>query len=259
MSNVIKAYTVRYDEESKKTIDNQVRINQILSLLKPEAKAPAAVQEGFVEGLNTITVEPLPSQEEVKVINAQLTEDARNEAKRILEQAHMEAEQIKKDAYEAAQKQGYQDGMARAEKEIQVQKQELARQSEKLKQEYEDTVKALEPRIAEIIAALVEKITGIVVSDRDEVLYYLISRALLNMDKSNEYTIRVSKDDYEYIASRKDLLMGAVGRDIELYVTEDPSLEKNQCLIETELRVINCSLDVQLNNLQSDLKLLGGI
>lgn len=259
MSNVIKAYTVRYDEESKKTIDNQVRISQMLSLLKPETKAASIPQEGFVEGLNTIKVEAVTPPEEVKAINAQLTEDARNEARRILEQAHAEAEQIKKDSYATAQKQGYQDGMSRAEKEIQQQKQELAGQAEKLQREYEAMINALEPQIAEIIATLVEKITGVVVTDKEEVLYYLVSRALLNMDKSNEYTIRVSKEDYEAIASRKELLMGAVGRDIELYVMEDTSLEKNQCLIETELRVINCSLDVQLNNLLSDLKLLGGI
>jgi flagellar assembly protein FliH len=79
------------------------------------------------------------------------------------------------------------------------------------------------------------------------------------MDKCNEYTLKVSKEDFEYISMHKNLLLGAIGRDVPLYIVEDINLMKNQCLIETELKVINCSLDVQLNNLIMDLRLIAGI
>jgi flagellar assembly protein FliH len=84
----------------------------------------------------------------------------------------------------------------------------------------------------------------------------MVNRALNNLDKSNEYTIRVSKEDYDYLTERKGVLLNAIGREVNLVINEDPELTKNQCLIETDTRVIDCSLDVQLNNLITDLKLL---
>ena len=117
---------------------------------------------------------------------------------------------------------------------------------------------SLEPQMAEVIASLVEKITGILIED-NEVILYLVDKALKNMDKSEEYTLKVSKEDYKYISMHRELLLAAIGREVLLYIVEDANLEKNQCLIETELKVINCSLDVQLSNLITDLKLIAGI
>ena len=39
----------------------------------------------------------------------------------------------------------------------------------------------------------------------------------------------------------------------------DSKLEKSQCFIETDTSVIECSLDVQLENLITDLRFLAGI
>jgi flagellar assembly protein FliH len=117
----------------------------------------------------------------------------------------------------------------------------------------------VEPKAAGIIADLIQKMTGILVDEKKEVILYLIEKAMKNKDKSNEYTVKVSKEDYETVMSGRELLLEAIGRDTVLNVSEDSSLKKNQCFIETDLRIINCSLDVQLNNLVTDLKLIGGI
>jgi flagellar assembly protein FliH len=63
----------------------------------------------------------------------------------------------------------------------------------------------------------------------------------------------------EYLISRKNDLLNVLPTDATLRIVEEINLTKNQCLIETDQRVIDCSLDVQLNNLITDLKLLGGI
>ena len=264
MSNVIKAYCVRCDDEAKKTIDTHLRIDKELeerknAIFRTVVNQPERFTEGFVEGLKAVVVEALPSPEELQEKSTKVLEEAQNEAEQILEQAKKEAEQIKKDAYTAAQKKGYEVGMLQVKNEAQKLKAEYDEKERQLQAEYEDMAKALEPQMVQLIAALVEKITGIVVEDKDEVIFYLISKAIKNMDKSNEYTIRFSKEDYEYISMRKNLLLGAIGREVELYISEDLSFKKNQCLIETELKVINCSLDVQLNNLITDLKLIGSI
>ena len=260
MSNMIKAYDVRYDDEVKLTIDTHLRIDKQIEKKKVIAKQELpAPSEGFVEGLKVVVVETLSSEEETKEKALNITEDAKKEAKKILEQAKKEAEQLKADTLAEAQKKGYEEGILQVSKEAQKLKAELDEKSKTLQKEYEAMAGSLEPQMVQIIAALVMKITGIVVEDKEEIILYLVNKALKNMDKSDEYTIRVSKEDFEYISMRKNLLLGAIGRDVPLYINEDSSLKKNQCLIETEFTVINCSLDVQLNNLMTDLKLIGGI
>ncbi len=259
MSNMIKAYTVRYDEEITKTIDTHLRIDKEIETKRIKAVRAIETTDDFIEGLQALVVDMLPSNEEVVEESTKIINDTKIEAKNILVQAKKEEEQIKRDALALAQKKGYEEGMLQCKREAQKLKADYDKKSSELTKEYEDMALAMEPQMAEIIASLVEKITGIVVEDKDEVILYLVNKALKNMDKSNEYSIKVSKEDYEYISMRKNLLLSAIGREVPLYINEDSNLKKNQCLIETELRVINCSLDVQLNNLIMDLKLLSGI
>lgn len=264
MSNMIKAYSVRYDDDSKKTIDTHLRIDKEIEQKKNTIIRTAAFgQEGFVEGLKAVVVEALPDKDEDAESNRKVIEEAKNEAKneakRIIEQAKKEAEQLKNDTLAAAQKKGYEEGIKQVQREALKLKEDYEDKVKKLQSEYETLFTSLEPQMAQIIAALVEKITGILVEDKEDVILYLINKAVKNMDKSDEYTIRVSKDDFDYITMRKNLLQGAIGREVMLNITEDPTLQKNQCLIETETKVLNCSLDIQLNNLITDLKLIGGI
>ncbi len=263
MSNVIKAYTVRYDDEAKKTIDSHLRIDKELENRRVLAsRAVSVAQEGFVEGLQALFVDSLEEEEQIEGVTekaSKILEDAELEAKQILEKAKNEAEKIKADTLAFATKKAYEDGMQQVKKEAQKLKAEHEAMVYQLQQEQEESRRNMEPQMVTIIASLLEKITGILVEDKEEVILNLVSRALRNMEKSDEYYIRVSKEDFEYVAMRKNLLLTAIGREVPLYVTEDTNLNKNQCIIETDNKVINCSLDVQLSNLITDLKLLASI
>lgn len=260
MSNVIKAYSVRFNDESRIMIDTHLRMDKELEE-KRRINSITAVNppEGFVEGLKAVVVDTLPTAEEIQEQNSRILDDAGKEANQILEQAKKEAEQIKKDAYSSGHKKGYEDGSIQSKKEASRLKAEYEEKERKLQTEYESLVQSLEPEMAKLIGAFVEKITGILVEDKEEVIGYLVSKAIRNMDKCDEYTIRVSKEDYEFLSSKKEILLEAIGREAALFIAEDITLKKNQCLIETELKVINCSLDVQLGNLATDLRLISGI
>jgi flagellar assembly protein FliH len=260
LSNVIKAYSVRYDEGTRKTIDTHLK-NIAVEINMDQGKtknADANPQDGFVEGLKAVVVETLEA--DIKKINdSKITEDAKKEADSIIEQAKKEALKIKDEAFSNAQKKGYDEGVLRAKKEAQKLEAEYAQRMQKLDEERENLSKSLEPQIAGLIAGLVEKITGVVIEDKDEVILYLVEKAVRSLDKCSEFNIKVSSEDYEYVSIRKELLQHAIGREVTIYITEDASLQKNQCLIETETKVINCSLDIQLSNLITDIKLIGGI
>ena len=259
MSNMIKAYTVRYDEVITKTIDTHLKAEKELEIKRSKVFKTIVSQDQFVEGLKAFVVDELPSQVEMTEKTSAVLEEANNEAKNILENEKLEAEKIKKDIMVSAQKKGYDNGMLMVKHEAIKLKADYEEKEQILQKQYEELTLSMEPQMAVIIASLVEKITGILVEDKEEVILYLVNKALKNMDKSNEYTIKVSREDYEYIAMRKNILLSAIGREVSLYIDEDLNLKKNQCRIETELRVIDCSLDIQLNNLITDLKLIGGI
>ena len=261
MSNVIKAYSVRYDDAVKKTIDFQLLIKDETEVKRstqpqPQLEEP---QGEFVEGLSALVVDALPSQEDTIEKASTIIENANNEAQAIIDHAKQEAERIKGDAFSVAQNKGYEDGMLQANREEIRLQTEFNNKTLTLQKQYEDMLQTLEPQMVEMITSLVKKITGIMVEDKEEVILFLIRNAIKNMDRSNEYTIRVSKEDYESVSMQKDAILEAIGRDVLFYISEDMSLEKNQCLIETDAQVINCGLDNQLNNLITDLKLLGGI
>ena len=263
MSNVIKAYSVRYDDEATKKIDAHLRIDKELENRRILASiATPATQEGFIEGLQALVVDAFSeeAQEEDHAEKAaMILEDARLEAQQILEQAKEEAARLKAETLALATKKAYEDGMQQVKKEAQKLKDEHEAMIAQLQQEHEEVIRTMEPQMAAIIASLVEKMTGILVTNQEDVIITLAGRALRGMDKSDEYTVRVSKEDYEYVSMKKAHLLSAIGREVALFVTEDANLNKNQCIIETDQKIINCSLDVQLGNLITDLKLLSGV
>jgi len=260
LSNVIKAYAVRYDGQEIMTIEPKFR--QPRKEIAPQRVSKE--QEGFdsgefVEGIKAVMVEQMETPEEQEKMANSLLENARNEAQKIIENAKQEAAQLRDQTYQEAQKQGFEAGIKEANQERKRLEEEYKRKVGQLEKEYDTMIRDLEPKMVNLMAALIEKITGILVEDKEEVILYLVEKALRNMDRCDEYLIKVSKEDYDTISSKKNLLLDAIGKEVGLEIIEDSNLTKNQCFIETDTKVINCSLDVQLNNLITDLKILAGI
>ncbi len=259
MSNIIKSYTVRLNEEKRKTIDTHIKRESDITAKRNSRLLTGNGEEGFVEGLQAMIVDPALSEEELAEKSVRIIEDARKEAQRILDKAKLDASRLQAETLASARKTGYEEGKNEAIQEYRKKLAELEAMKEKQSKEYKEQLAAMEPKIVELIASLVEKITGILARDRQDVIYYLVEKALFKLDKEEEIKIRVSREDFSYILSRKEDLVYSLGRDIKLTIEEDQALMRQQCLIETDLRIIDCSLDVQLTNLIADLKLLGNV
>jgi len=256
LSNVIKSYTIRYEPNSKMTIDYKDRDEELQA--RRISKLPVSqIEEDFEEGIMAVVVDPIVSQEEQRKKAEAVTENANKEAAAILESAKEEARKLKEDTIERAKKQGYEDGIKQGNIEIGQIKNDLLQQQKIQKEEYQEILAGIEGQVSELIASLITKLTGILVEDKTDIILYLVEKALEGDDKAEDYTIRVSKDDFEVLSSKKKYIEGIIGRDVQ--ITVDGQLTKNQCLIESDSRVINCSLDVQLNNLITDLKMLSSI
>ena len=77
-----------------------------------------------------------------------------------------------------------------------------------------------------------------------------------NADGSRDYVIKVSPEDYKFLVNNQGKIYCSVSKEVTMDIVEDATMKKNQCIIESDTGVYDCSLDIELNNLIEDIKLL---
>ena len=190
----------------------------------------------------------------------QILADARTEAENILADARAQAEEEAAALKEEARNQGYSDGTeqarADAEEQIAAARADAEAQKEKYREEYEKQVEEIEPAFVELVVKYVEKLTGIYNEDKQEIILHLIDDAFKGQKGTENFIIRVSEEDYPIVAYSKETMKGYISEDSTLEIVADKLLSKSQCMIETESRIYDCSLDEQLKSLIEDIRLL---
>ncbi|MDE6168237.1 MAG: hypothetical protein K2G28_07240, partial [Acetatifactor sp.] len=113
------------------------------------------------------------------------------------------------------------------------------------------------PRLVDAITEIYQHFFHVELSSYRDILTYLITAAMRKADGSRSFTIRVSREDYPYVSMQKKQIIteGGAGS-CAVEVTEDMSLEKNECLIETDGGIFDCGLGTQLAELKQKLALL---
>ncbi len=239
MSNVIKSKFVYLDDEDQKKItplsnfitDQKDNINQISN--------------------NTKSIDGSRFKQEFESYKEEQLSVIKKEAEIIIKNAEAKADEIAKTAYDKGEKQGYNDGHKRAL----ALENELSKKIKQQEEDYRQLIKKLEPSMAKLIIDLIYKITGILVSN-NEVIEHLVHEAITNSKKSSIYIIKVSEEDYDIINRQKDKIKSLVDEETKIEIDINKNLEKDQAMIETDAGIINCSLDVQLDNLYRNIELL---
>lgn len=264
MSNLLKRGTTFISEE--RIIDYNELIKLKLKNIVSDKESHSNVDaDGFVNGLKADVVEQLltGSEDENEAVDSQNPDDVKNqlaaaidEANEVLAQAHMEAGKIIEDA----KRTGYEQGAYNAREEYESKAEALEREYEQkkaqLEKEYNDLKAAIEPELVETITEVFRKITYTVAEDNKEIIIGLINGVMKNSDISNEFVIRVSPDDYRFLVNNQGKIYCAVSKEVNMDIVEDAAMKKNQCIIESDTGVYDCSLDIELNNLIRDIKLL---
>ena len=274
MSNLLKkGSTISRDE---RVIDYNERIKEkIQAVMEANAAAGQAAGDGFINGLTADVVERLTSDEDAADNEAAVTEEQINnllqekraEAQKLLDDANAQAQRIIEQAQEQiknanieAVRSGYDEGKSKAAAELESARAELEREYgerlDKLEAEYMQRRKEIEPELVNVITEVFEKVIFTAAEDDKSILLYLINKVLENAENSSEFVIKASPDDYKFLANNQGKIYCAMTKEIELEIAPDETLQKNQCMIETDGGVFNCSLDIELNNLIKKIKLL---
>ena len=159
-----------------------------------------------------------------------------------------------------AKQNGYYEGNAAAQEEADKKQEQLEAEynnrKKELEQEYNDLKEKVEPQLVEVITDVFRKVTGVVAEDNQQIILHLINDVMHNADGSRDYVIKVSPEDYKFLVNNQGKIYCAMSREVNIDIVEDTGLERNQCMIETNTGIFNCSLDIELNNLIKNIKLL---
>ncbi len=276
MSNLIKSvYFTNVNEGEKCVIDSDSRIEEYIPGIYTQSgiddenfsfRQLSDIAEdadaGFTGGLNVISMDEVMDEErqkiseETSVMSMEVLNEARAQADEIIAEANRAAENIRNQAYDTGFAQGIEEGKRQGAVLLEEKRAALAQDYNRRLKLLEEQEKELEPHFASIIAGLVEKLTGVICENKKDVIVHLINKALKNLEKTSRIVLRVSKEDIAVVSSKRGEIMKYIREGTEFEIVEDAGLMLNQCIIETDNRIIDCSLDAQLDNLREHIKML---
>ena len=172
-------------------------------------------------------------------------------------EAIAKAETEKTQILSQARQQGYEEGLSKAKAEIEAKEREFQEKARQIEEAYQQQIDVLEPQFIDTITGIYEYIFHVELGAYRDILVHLISTTIRKLEGSHDFMIHVSREDYPYVSmQKKQMLAGVVSANCNVDVMEDSSLEKNQCMIETESGIYDCGLGTQLSELTRKLRLL---
>lgn len=277
LSNLIKSNYVAFKDNDKLIIDtnqNQRIIELEKQLEKVRAEQPESV-DGFVGIIQELNPDVLTELDEEEVVNQiqdseeeshvdtvtdEILNQTREDAMKLISEAQDEAIEIRESAKQEGFQQGYQEGIVRAEKEIEQRRLKFEQEKEEFFRnaitEQEQLCAAFEPQIVDVACQLIQKLTGIIVEQYKDVMLYVINNAIREVEDSKNFVIRVSDEVYHELESKQELLYGYANSTIEMTLLADAKLQGRQCMIETDQGILDIGIETQLEELITSLKLL---
>lgn len=189
-----------------------------------------------------------------------LREDARVQAAKILADAENDAKEIRENARKEGYNQGLEEGNMEAMKRADVYLENIHKEQEiviqEAMQQMETDLCESEAKMVDVSCMLIQKLTGILVEQYKPVLLHMINSSLSDSDTSSKFIIKVSEDNYAYVSDNHDRLVGAGNPNISIEVYGDSKLDNQQCIIESDNGIVDLSMNVQVKNLITAIKLM---
>ena len=286
MSNLFKGAFISFDESDARIIDNNELANKKIEEfqeqeLKRQRAMMAEDEDLPPEGDENIDFSPGIDMEQLD----QLTEDqsilgapnedpqfdmeamqaeidfklqqASEQAEAIINDAQNQAEGIRQGAIEQGHQEGYDAGYQEGMAAVESLKADIEAQREGLEKEYQMLVDELEPEMVDVLTQIYEHVLGIELRDDKGIILHLLKNTLSRIEPGNDLIVHVSSDDYDEVMDEKEALNACItSPNTTMEIIEDPLLKENECMIESDSGVFDCSLGVELSEISRKLKLL---
>ncbi len=236
MSKIIKANFVKNEGSTRLSATD----NQDLPLTRDTAQAI------YLE--TKIMIEELIAEAQQKA--DEITLKSRSQAQMILERAHQESEDIKNKAYEEGYRLGYEKGLAEAQREIKELHGHAQELIGALQEEKENMLKTYESELLDLVMLITEKILGVIVEVKPEIINEVISRTLKETAETGKILVKVNPFHIPYLN---------VSREHDnVVIQEDVSVKPGGCVIISENGMIDAQLESQLVLIKQALQDVAG-
>ena len=116
---------------------------------------------------------------------------------------------------------------------------------------------ALEVQFVETITGIYEEIFRVDLMEYKPILINAISNTIRKIEGVKDFIIHVSKEDYkEVIDAKSEMLENMISKAVTVEIIEDITLKQNECVIETNTGIYDCSIGSQVEELKRRLRLL---
>lgn len=274
MSNVYRFVNFNDSGEEKRIIDNNDIIFQKIEKIKEELEnhGRGSDEDGFTLGLNAENVENLLADEQreesaaAEETASEIIESARQEAERIISVAEDNAKALKANAdkermwiIQSSSREGfdkgYEEGRQQCQREYEEKEEQLRIRQAQMEQELQTQKEAMEPVLVDTILNVFSHMTHLLAEDKRDLILAIVNSAFEEIDVSKNYLIKVCHEDAVFLKENRHRIISAVS-DAEVEIVEDPLMKKGQCVIDTDIGVFDCSLDLQMEKLMEDIKML---
>ena len=270
LSNLLKQYFVVNKESERRIINADERY---VNKRGPVQDSAFSYQEETIPGSEEVLDEFLAGlaaeeiYEEPEASPEDLIAQARAEAEEIIATAQAEAIKYADNArfeaetlYEKSRQEGYNEGSAKLHSEVAEEKarmqEELIALKHQLKEEHEKKLETMESDIIDAVIMVFRHVFNIQFENKKQILLYLVHNTLMNVEVGKEFRIRVASANYKFIESHIGDIKEKIGNDIDIEIVNDMTLGPEDCIIETESGVFNCGIDMELTNLEKDIRSL---
>lgn len=269
MSNLYKQYWVTNQQDNVRVINANALLEErkakILERQLAEQRRQAELEGSFEAGIVRSDTEIIEEIEEIEEVD--VAEQAREEAERILAEAKAQADAALRQAYleaknlrEEAKVQGYAEANVLMQKELRQTRTRLEAEytakSRELERDYAEKRDNMENELIDVILEVFNKVFHIQFDNKKHILMHLINNAILNIEGDRKFRIKVADSNVLFLEKHREDILERVGHGIEMEFIADSAMDGNDCLIETDSGIFDCSLGTQLENLIKDIRSL---
>ena len=240
-NRVLKAGSINVDLENKVTIE----IPAVEAEILPDGAGEDAEEKAMSAAARILNTANMQANEilnkarmEALAIQSKIEEETKNEAKKLLEETRENA---------------YNEAMDRATEEGNRIIDDAKRVLADAKKERLHLQESLEPDIVRLITNITDKIIGNAATLNPKTILYLVKQGFDTQTITGDVKVLVSGEDFETVRAAKDELLAHTDGSANLDIVKDAALGPCECVIETSIGHIDCSLDLQYSSLKENL------
>lgn len=180
------------------------------------------------------------------------------EARRVLAEAHRQADQMRQDAvrrgYADGLQAGQQDGLQQYQQALEQLKTDLQKLVDALLAERRRLWEEMEPQVIELVMEIARKVLREELQARREATLSIIKHAIRRVGDTEHVRIRVHPDDLHIAREHREDFLAICDGVKQIEIVDDQRVGGGGCIIETANGIIDASLRTQLQAVENALK-----